>query len=72
MTLIQTGRMARIPLILFGEAFWKTIINFQALADFGTISPDDVKLVHFVETADQAWEIIAMHYQEETGGAPGF
>ena len=72
LTLIQTGRMARIPLILFGEKFWRKIIDFEALADFGTISPEDVKLVHFVDTAEQAWEIIATHYEEETGGVPGF
>ncbi|MEN9896328.1 MAG: hypothetical protein RIR97_2180 [Pseudomonadota bacterium] len=64
--------MARIPLILFGETFWRKIIDFDALAEFGTIAPDDVKLVHFVETAEDAWEIIATHYEEETGGVPGF
>ncbi|WP_275788074.1 LOG family protein [Pararhizobium gei] len=61
-TLMQTGRMALVPLILFGEKFWRTIINFEALADFGTISPTDVDLVQFVETADQAWEIISRFY----------
>ena len=64
--------MARIPLILFGEKFWRKIIDFEELADFGTIAPEDVKLLHFVDTAEQAWEIIATHYEEETGGAPGF
>ena len=63
LTLIQTKRMAPIPLILFGEAFWRKIVNFEALADFGTIAPDDLKLLHFVETADQAWKIIADHYE---------
>jgi hypothetical protein len=61
-TLIQTKRMAPIPLILFGEAFWRRIIDFDALAEFGTIAPDDVKLLNFVETAGQAWKIIADHY----------
>lgn len=63
LTLIQTKRMAPIPLILFGETFWRKIVNFQALADFGTIAPDDLKLLHFVETADQAWKIIADFYE---------
>ncbi|GEO83608.1 MULTISPECIES: LOG family protein [Alphaproteobacteria] len=62
-TLIQTKRMAPIPLILFGEAFWRRIIDFEALAEFGTIAPEDVQLLHFVETADQAWKIIADHYE---------
>ncbi|MNU10058.1 hypothetical protein D3C72_2569960 [compost metagenome] len=55
--------MAPIPLILFGEAFWRRIVNFEALAEFGTIAPDDLKLLNFVETADAAWKIIADHYE---------
>ncbi|MGF0537527.1 LOG family protein [Agrobacterium sp. ES01] len=62
-TLIQTKRMAPIPLILFGEAFWRKIVNFEALADFGTIAPEDLDLLHFVETAEDAWKIIADYYQ---------
>jgi Predicted Rossmann fold nucleotide-binding protein len=62
LTLIQTRRMSRIPLLLFGEAFWRKIVNFDALAEFGTIAPEDVSLLNFVETADEAWKIIADHY----------
>lgn len=58
LTLIQTGRMARVPFLLFGESFWKKIINWDALADAGTISEEDLNLFRFVETADQAVEII--------------
>ncbi len=54
LTLIQTGRMEQIPFLLFGEAFWRKIINWEALADAGTISDQDLKLFRFVETADQA------------------
>ena len=54
LTLIQTGRMDPIPFLLFGEEFWRSIINWEALADAGTISADDLKLFKFVETADQA------------------
>jgi len=62
LTLMQTGRMAVIPLILFGATFWNTVIDFQELADFGTISPEDLDLVTFVETADEAWSAIAGYY----------
>jgi uncharacterized protein (TIGR00730 family) len=62
LTLIQTKRRERIPLILFGEKFWRTIVNFDALADFGTIAPEDLDLISFVETADEAWAIVAAHY----------
>lgn len=54
LTLIQTGRMAQVPFLLFGQAFWEEIINWDALADAGTISADDLKLFRFVETAEDA------------------
>lgn len=54
LTLIQTKRMKPIPFLLFGRAFWEGVINWQALADAGTISPEDLNLFQFVETADEA------------------
>ena len=63
LTLIQTKRMARIPLILFGERFWREIIDFDSLADFGTIAPDDVDLLNFVDTAAEAWKVISDFYE---------
>ena len=56
LTLIQTGRMKRVPFLLFGREFWERVINWQALADAGTISPEDLKLFRFVETAQEAVE----------------
>lgn len=58
LTLIQTGRMERVPFLLFGEAFWRKIINWDALADAGTISEDDLSLFRFVETAAEAIDVI--------------
>ena len=58
LTLIQTGRMEEVPFLLFGEAFWRSIINWEALADAGTISADDLNLFRFVETAEEAIETI--------------
>jgi hypothetical protein len=54
LTLIQTGRMARVPFLLFGREFWEDVINWQRLADQGVISAGDLNLFTFVETADQA------------------
>ena len=54
LTLIQTGRMEQVPFLLFGQSFWEKIINWDALADAGTISADDLKLFRFVETAEDA------------------
>ncbi|KXF88570.1 TIGR00730 family Rossman fold protein [Phaeobacter inhibens] len=58
LTLIQTGRMERVPFLLFGRAFWEKIINWEALADAGTISEEDLDLFRFVETAEEAIHII--------------
>jgi hypothetical protein len=58
LTLIQTDRMKRMPFLLFGEKFWRSIVNWEALAEAGTISPQDLDLFRFVETAAEAAEII--------------
>ena len=58
LTLIQTGRMRRIPFLLFGRKFWDTVINWKALAASGTINDTDLELFRFVETAEEAMEII--------------
>ena len=58
LTLIQTGRMERVPFLLFGRDFWQGIINWDALADAGTISAEDLDLFCFVETAQEAIEMI--------------
>jgi len=58
LTLIQTGRMERVPFLLFGRAFWERIINWSALSDAGTISEDDLTLFRFVETAEEALDTI--------------
>ncbi len=58
LTLIQTGRMSRIPILLFGRAFWDSIIDFEALAEAGTIAEEDLGLFAFVESAEDAIERI--------------
>lgn len=63
LTLIQTGRMERVPFILFGREFWSKAINLDFLAEQGTISPDDPELFHTVDTAKEAWSIIAKHHE---------
>ncbi len=62
LTLIQTGRMERVPLLLFGSEFWKSIVDFDYLAEQGTISPHDADLIDFVDTADEAWARIRDFY----------
>ena len=62
LTLIQTRRMARIPVVLFGKDFWQRVLDFEFLAEEGTIAPDDLGLLSFVETAEEGWEIIRRFY----------
>jgi uncharacterized protein (TIGR00730 family) len=62
LTLIQTQKIARMPVLMFGKAFWDEIVNFQALADWGTISQADLALFRFVETADEAWSALQDYY----------
>lgn len=64
LTLIQTGRMDRIPVILFGREYWDRLINWQMFVEEGTISPKDVELLDYAETAMQAWTIIVDFYRE--------
>jgi len=58
LTLIQTGRMKRIPFLLFGRDWWERIIDWQALAQAGVIAVGDLDLFAFVETAEEAIAII--------------
>lgn len=62
LTLIQTGRMARVPLLLFGAGFWSKVINFEALAEAGTIAPTDPDLFTIVETAEEGWDVVRKFY----------
>ena len=62
MTLVQTGKSRRRPILLFGRAFWEKLINFQHLVDTGMISSGDLGLFHYVETAEDAWSRLAEHY----------
>jgi uncharacterized protein (TIGR00730 family) len=61
MTLIQTGKSRR-PILLFGREFWTRLIDFDWLIETGMISPGDVNLFRFVETAEEAWEHLSAHY----------
>jgi len=62
LTLIQTKKIKPIPVLIFGREFWEKIINFEALVEEGTISPEDIQLFQYVETAEEAWKIISDTY----------
>ena len=62
LTLLQTGKIAPLPILLFGRAFWERVVTFQALVDDGVISPEDLDLFQYVETAQEAWKCIEDFY----------
>ncbi|ANU08788.1 TIGR00730 family Rossman fold protein [Paraurantiacibacter namhicola] len=70
LTLIQTGKMKPIPIMLFGKDFWSRVVDFDAIAEEGTISRKDLDLFHWCETADEAWEHIRDFYDLTENGQP--
>ena len=68
LTLIQTGKMKRIPVVLFGKEFWTRVIDFGALAREGVVSPQDLELITWCETAEEAWACIRDFYDIAEAG----
>jgi uncharacterized protein (TIGR00730 family) len=62
LTLIQTGKIEGMPIMLFGSTFWNRVINFEELILEGVISPPDIKLFQMVDTAEEAWQAICAFY----------
>ncbi len=62
LTLIQTGKIKPIPIVLFGKAFWDRVVSFDALVEEGVISAKDLGLFRYVETAEEAWAVVQDWY----------
>ena len=65
LTLIQTGKVRPLPVLLFGREFWSNVVNFNALADEGVISPHDLDIFHWCEDANEAWDFVQEFYDED-------
>jgi uncharacterized protein (TIGR00730 family) len=63
LTLVQTGKSRKRPILLFGRTFWERLIDFKFLVETGMISPGDEKLIRFVETAEEAWAVLENEYE---------
>lgn len=61
LTLIQTGKIKPLPLLLFDREYWQRLINWELLVEEGMISPEDLELITYVDTIDEAWEKIRVH-----------
>ncbi len=62
MTLIQTGKCRKRPILLFGREFWSRLIDFELLVETGMIAPGDLNLFHYVESAEEAWSLLESEY----------
>jgi uncharacterized protein (TIGR00730 family) len=58
LTLIQTGKIDRMPVLFYGREFWERVVSFEALCEEGVISERDLDLITFVETAEEGWRVV--------------
>lgn len=72
LTLVQTGKIKkRLPILLFGASYWNRVLNLEAMAEFGVIGPDDVKLVHKTDDVDEAFAWLVERLEDD-GTLPAF
>lgn len=65
LTLVQTRKIRPLPIVLFGEKYWKTLINFDFLVEEGTIDEEDIELFKYADSAIDAWNYIKNFYQSK-------
>ena len=70
LTLVQTGKVRPLPILLFGRDYWNRVIDFDAMVEEGVIAPNDVDLLHWSEDADEAWEYVTRFYAEDPAPEP--
>ena len=71
LTLIQTGKVRPLPIVLFGRDFWTRMVNFPGLVEEGVIAPHDLDLIHWCEDPQEAWDHITDFYErDEAPSAP--
>ncbi|MDX9875095.1 MAG: TIGR00730 family Rossman fold protein [Spongiibacteraceae bacterium] len=70
LTLVQTGKAKRIPILLYGSEYWKRLVDWEYLVDMGVISEEDLDLMDFVDCPEMAWERICAFYRLPKGKKP--
>ncbi|MEX0923050.1 MAG: TIGR00730 family Rossman fold protein [Rhodovibrionaceae bacterium] len=72
LTLQQTGKIRKpMPVILFGEDYWSKVVNFKALVEFGTISPEDLDLFLLTDSTDEAFDYLSEQLLKHALPQPG-
>ncbi|KQT31295.1 lysine decarboxylase [Sphingomonas sp. Leaf412] len=64
LTLIQTGKIEPMPVLLFGREFWERVVNFEALVEEGVVSERDLGIFRYCETAAEGWSVVQQFYRE--------
>jgi len=70
LTLIQTGKVRPLPILLFGKDYWTRVVNFEAMVEEGVIAPHDLDLIHWSEDANEAWDFVTNYYADHPAGLP--
>ncbi|MDR4459095.1 MAG: TIGR00730 family Rossman fold protein [Nitrospirales bacterium] len=65
LTLLQTGKVQDMSVVLIGRAFWEDLINWKQLVEYGLIAGEDLQLFHYAETAGEAWNIIVTQHPKD-------
>ncbi len=65
LTLVQTKKVTPMPIILFGEKYWRGLIDFEYLVQEGTIDDEDVDLFTYCDTAEEAWMTIKEFWKNQ-------
>ena len=58
LTLTQTGKSSRMPIVLYGKTFWEEAVNFRKLAEFNLISEADLHLFRLCDSVDEAFDYL--------------
>ena len=66
-TLVQTKKARPVPIVLFGTDYWKRLFNFDVMVEEGAISPEDLKLMQYVDDPQSAWNAIKRFYELHNG-----
>jgi uncharacterized protein (TIGR00730 family) len=72
MTLTQTGKVRKRPIVLVGKEFWSRLVNFEWLVETGMIAAEDLQLFHLVDSGEEAWQVLVQAFsldapESETG-----
>jgi uncharacterized protein (TIGR00730 family) len=70
LTLVQTGKVRPLPILLFGREFWNRVVDFRGLVEEGVIAPHDLDLIHWCEDAHEAWAFVEQFYERDPDPQP--